>query len=994
MGQILISVPSHLRDFIASPAGRRRWEPRLAGWSNDPVFIGTDPRERRLGSGGGTVNLLVQAWGGGRPPGAGARRKGKSRSVESSSGSPAGRVSPFSDWLAAEQRLVLHAGGESRRLPSYAALGKAFLPMPAVAGLEPRRFDQMLADFQVPGYRQVLQEAGKKAALMVTSGDVWLDFDPLQVPVIKSDIVGIGMRVSPEVASHFGVFFVAKGNRSTAGEKPIEFFLQKPAPEAIYRYSAHYDFYVDTGMWLLSVPAVEFLLRRCRWDGAQGRFSTPDGNADYLDLYTEIGSALGAKAPSVPALKKLGFRTLSSSVIGLDHAHFYHLGSNRQLFESFEQMQRGSLSLQRSLASATPPGAYAAERSVPVWLDGVAAEPPIELSGYNVAVGIPPGAKIGRLLSGQCLEIAPTGASQWVVRPFSVDDTLRGVPGKGGRICGQDARAWLEARGLVVTLADVFDLELYPMLPLSEVTQAVVDWFFALVPDSAVTALLAGKQRVSAAGIAGTINYERMFAQRDELRAALLQSEFSAALERGDNRVFAQDFLAIADFARSHAPGLARWLRQNAAVLLARIAEPEQASRLQLLLAVLSRGKERERHSAAGYQLLQASVVASNQWERSTPSLGLKDDQIVWARSPVRLDLAGGWTDTPPYCFEYGGSVLNVAVLLNGQPPIQVFVRPIADRLFRLRSIDLGSAEEITTFEAMSNFRDARSGFSLPKAALMLAGFHPDFAAGKTFRSLRRQLEAFGGGLEISLLSAVPKGSGLGTSSILGATLLGALNRACSLGWDEVDLYQRVLGVEQLLTTGGGWQDQAGALFRGVKLIQTLPGLAQTPTVRYVSEHLLGVNYANRTLLLYYTGVTRLAKGILKEIVHDMFLGRSSTLRTLALIRANADHLHRAMQESDQAALVRCIARSWDLNRRLDPGTSTPQIEEIIAKAGDDLAACKLLGAGGGGYMLMCAKSAEGSRRIRERLEGRPPNKRARFIDFAVSDRAVEVTVS
>ena len=53
----------------------------------------------------------------------------------------------------------------------------------------------------------------------------------------------------------------------------------------------------------------------------------------------------------------------------------------------------------------------------------------------------------------------------------------------------------------------------------------------------------------------------------------------------------------------------------------------------------------------------------------------VKLDQIVWARSPVRLDLAGGWTDTPPYTNRYGGAVVNVAVDLNGQSPIQVFVR-------------------------------------------------------------------------------------------------------------------------------------------------------------------------------------------------------------------------------------------------------------------------------------------------------------------------------
>jgi hypothetical protein len=63
-------------------------------------------------------------------------------------------------------------------------------------------------------------------------------------------------------------------------------------------------------------------------------------------------------------------------------------------------------------------------------------------------------------------------------------------------------------------------------------------------------------------------------------------------------------------------------------------------------------------------------------------------DQIIWGRSPARLDLAGGWSDTPPYCLQNGGSVLNMAVELNGQPPIQAFIRLSPEKRIILRSID------------------------------------------------------------------------------------------------------------------------------------------------------------------------------------------------------------------------------------------------------------------------------------------------------------------
>ena len=316
MTRVLLSVPPHLRDFIHSPAGRRLWSRRLAEVAGgSDVFVGADPRSRRLGSGGGTVGLLVQAW-----------RDGQGRHGK-----------PLPEWLRGDQRLVLHGGGESRRLPAYAALGKVFLPMPAVDGLAPRRFDQMLADFQIPAYQQVLREAGTKAAVLVTAGDVWLDFDPLQIPAATADITGIGMRVAPEVARNFGVYFVARDQGHAEGcEHPIAFFRQKPAADEIHRLSARYDYFVDTGMWLLSLEALNLLFRRCGWDEKRGRFATADGHPGHMDLYTEIGSALGRETRAPDRLRRLGWSRLRAAVIPLEDARFYHLGSSRQLFESFE----------------------------------------------------------------------------------------------------------------------------------------------------------------------------------------------------------------------------------------------------------------------------------------------------------------------------------------------------------------------------------------------------------------------------------------------------------------------------------------------------------------------------------------------------------------------------------------------------------------------------------------------------------------------------------
>lgn len=172
---------------------------------------------------------------------------------------------------------------------------------------------------------------------------------------------------------------------------------------------------------------------------------------------------------------------------------------------------------------------------------------------------------------------------------------------------------------------------------------------------------------------------------------------------------------------------------------------------------------------------MRDGLTASALAKRQQPHLSVYSDQIVWGRSPVRIDLAGGWTDTPPYCLNEGGNVVNIAIELNGQPPLQVYVKPCREYKIILRSIDLGAMEVVTTYGEVRGFMQVGSPFSIPKAALVLAGFQPGFST-ESYVSLEEQLKAFGSGMEITLLSAIPAGSGLGTSSILASTVLGAIS--------------------------------------------------------------------------------------------------------------------------------------------------------------------------------------------------------------------------
>jgi galactokinase/mevalonate kinase-like predicted kinase len=379
--------------------------------------------------------------------------------------------------------------------------------------------------------------------------------------------------------------------------------------------------------------------------------------------------------------------------------------------------------------------------------------------------------------------------------------------------------------------------------------------------------------------------------------------------------------------------------------------------------------------------------------------IAVKDDQIVWARSPVRLDLGGGWTDTPPYTLREGGAVTNVAVDLNGQSPIQVFCRPVSEPVVRVHSIDLGLTETYTSFGELESYGDPDASFALPKAALVLLGFSRE-VRGDGAR-LSDVLGALGGGIELTLLSAIPKGSGLGTSSIIGATILAALERFCGI-FDEAylhsgELYRQVLQMEQMLTTGGGWQDQIGGAAGGVKFIESAPGLRPDPRVYQLDPFLFEDGESVSRMTLFYTGATRLAKNILKEVV-DGFNGMTPAyLFTVRRIGALSYAARDALGTRNLDALAGVIEQSWRENRLIHHSTSNEEIESLLSRLRPHYQAVKLLGAGGGGYALFISRTPEAATRLQAGLAEyvtETGNPRARTVDFALNKAGFVVTVS
>ena len=197
-----------------------------------------------------------------------------------------------------------------------------------------------------------------------------------------------------------------------------------------------------------------------------------------------------------------------------------------------------------------------------------------------------------------------------------------------------------------------------------------------------------------------------------------------------------------------------------------------------------------------------------------------------------------------------------------------------------------------------------------------------------------------------------------------------------------------------MLTTGGGGQDQLGGVLGGVKLLQSKPGFDQQPMARWLPTDLYTQPEYAACHLLYYTGITRTAKGILAEIVRRMFLNQGEQLQQLRLVRQHALDMSEAILRQDFLQMGRLVRETWQQNQLLDSGTNPAEVARLTSLVDDLCLGYKLPGAGGGGYLYMVAKDVEAAARIKHVLEENRRSKNARFVDMTLSHKGLQVSRS
>lgn len=1017
------------------------------------VLVLADFDGHRIGSGGSTIDCLRQVV-------ALERENSPATSPE--------------EALSKLRILILHAGGDSRRLPAYSPCGKIFVPLPgeSYTSLGSTLFDRIAPQF-------FALPAGNNGQIVVAAADALITFDPEPLRFSHSGITVLGTHASLQEASRHGVFVP---DWTDKGQHTIRLFMQKPSAaemEAVGALDADGRATLDVGVMSFDATAAVSLLDAfCDLDSSESLVSWKPHVKEALiehgiDLYREICCALGTESTLehyYRAVRASGsklddallaqlfhsLRRIPLNLQMMEQCSFLHFGSTKQLISSgiaLTSEDEGAVPASSMLAMNNDLQSNGTIEGREAWVEGCRVSAPLRLDGRNVVTGADVTSSL-TLPEGACVDISEglsrTGEHTWFARCYGVDDTFKHSIRAGATFCGVPLTRWIELVGVSEIWKDgtpeeertLWNARLFPAVAEQEDYRHWL-WFFDVEAATAEQKQpFLAADRYSAAEMATHVDQASYHARRATTRAAevarslpelfadpsrfsshdlaftLGRSEDRAALVAGllglCHKQMQPEALAAAEkrasfaFCRiAHCLGSAidelvdrsgdEDLPVDSAIpgLAAGLPEETRAWADANCLSLPTGRSARSwaaRLRELAFQEINGTIVRSSLSSCERPRNALRPDETVWGRSPARIELAGGWTDTPPYTLERGGDVTNTAINLNGQPPIHCYCRILDEPLIRLNSIDGGRRLEIRELAELVDYRRPGDPFALTKAALAISGFAPGMADWPENITLGEMLKSFGGGIEITTIVGIPQGSGLGTSSILGAVILGVIGRMMGRTANQKELFHDVLRLEQALTTGGGWQDQVGGCVGGTKITSTRPGLFPDARMRFVPSDVLDPRLNGGYTLLYYTGLTRIAKNILKEIVGGYLDRDRAIMDALTEEHSAARAIAESMAQKDIAAFGAGLNAAWELQKRLCKTVTNPAIESLLDRVRPYVYGMRISGAGSGGFLLMICKSPQDAEKVRSLLENEPLNERSRFFEFEVNNVGLEVT--
>lgn len=681
-----------------------------------------DPEGKRVGSGGATFQVM---------------RYIAEQEPE--------RENPFKN----RRILVIHSGGDSKRVPQYSAIGKLFSPVPRELpdGRSSTLFDEFIVGMS--GVPSRIQEG-----MLVLSGDVLLLFNPLQIDAQFDGAAAISIKEPVATGKNHGVFL-------NDGHDYVKCFLHKQTEERLREMGAvnkagNVD--LDTGAVLFGSALLQALFRLISTEGKvdekkfrqfcneearisfYGDFLYPLANDSTLeDFYKE--AAEGQLNEALHECRTQIWNAIhhfSMKLLCLSPAEFIHFGTTRELrsLVTKDVQDYEFLDWKMQVNSAVQKEGFAAHNAY------VGSRAKIGKEAYLENCYILGNSEVGdgtvlshvRIMDRKIPEqivmhgIELTGGKK-VIRIYGVPDNPKGkYPGEVSFL-GTTLNQFM-------TQNEVMKEELWK----GEETYL---WFADLYPvcDDWEDALDMAEIIYKMAH--GTATEEEISRWRESERMSLYSSFNAADIEAScdqerflENRILAKCFIRKLEQGMYYADALKifgkRGISKEIFKLLIEDAEEAGFSlKIRIYHAVSCYMKKtRTIYDDLHYDALENDCFGTIQEaiyeeaEKKLPdSAGYRivKDQVDIAL-PVRVNWGGGWTDTPPHCNEKGGVVLNAAMKLRGIYPVQITVKRLDELHVEFESKDIGVYTTVDSVAEIQDCHNPYDSFALHKAALIACG--------------------------------------------------------------------------------------------------------------------------------------------------------------------------------------------------------------------------------------------------------------------------------
>lgn len=912
---------------------------------NTKYLVLEDPEGKRVGSGGATLNVL---------------NKIREKSTE--------------EEFSKAKILVIHSGGDSKRVPQYSACGKLFSPVQRELpdGRTSSLFDEFIIAFSAVPSRM-------SPGMIVLSGDVLLVFNPLQVDLHYLDSAAISIKAPIETGCNHGVFLTDENNY-------VRQFLHKQSSEKLRDLGAvnkNNCVDIDTGAIYLSTNILNELYKLISTNNSidiakynsfvseysrisfYGDFLYPLANDSTYENYLKE-AAEGTINDELLKCRKLIWEKLNSfpmKVIKLSPANFIHFGTTKELFNLLTQDINKYKCLgwnKKVLSNVNDNIKYIVNHSY--ISDSAIISPNVYIENSYIGDNVTIGNNV--ILSNVCLNNVSipdniclntliSRDNKYVTRIYSIVENPKVEKSLSTPFLNTYLENMMEKYNIsenelwdsedkslwkanLYTIEDSNDKSVDSALTLYKLINCSLDKNEALEYFK--------KDRTSLYESFNNADTNKIRENNQKIEFELRSYEFINLLkEKTDINIAKNTLLKSSDIIE----------QIKTLIKISKNYDYQIKSRTFLAISKIIREKNLKNLSSDTFEDMCYSEIKK---VISISNLcNIDKDKILNSASvelPIRVNFGGGWSDTPPYCNENGGTVLNAAFKLNDENPIKVKIEKNDNNTINLKSVDLNFEKEIKNIDELKSCSNANDPFSLLKASLLISGI-----VRKEDSSIKSVVDRIGSGFDfITEVDAIPKGSGLGTSSILAGACLKAIYKFLNYKISDEELSYRVLEQEQLMGTGGGWQDQIGGIVPGIKCIYTEPGANQQFKIEKLNVSKSFVSEINNRFALIYTGQRRLAKNLLRDIMNNYISYNIKTMNTIKEIKNKAVEMKQALNEEDLEKFSNLLNEHWELSKTLDKGCTNICINQILKSCEDLIDGQMICGAGGGGFLQVILK--------------------------------------